>query len=292
MNRYNRQLHEDEQQKLAQMKRGRSAAEQQRLEDAPCYRVQCAAQMSDANPDKAAALASQQRGEKYLHEQLELESTGQFVRTGFEHANDIADRAGDALLQQAKSVGREVSHAGDQFVGLLKENNGKTAPSDANPLVQANNGTPPNTGASPVTPPLVICEPPVCTVVPGSPGARLPSNAMAAETKGPTGADERTDNHATNMGQPIIDGKIGGQLEGRGWTQQEVQAVVNEGPVGTTMDSRSSGKTPDGLPRNDPASVYGTKNGYVVVNDRTGEVVQVSGKNDPGWIPDSRIKWK
>lgn len=97
---------------------------------------------------------------------------------------------------------------------------------------------------------------------------------------------------ATNVGKVIIDGKIGGQLEARGWTQQEVQAVVNEGPVGTTMDNRSAGKTPDGLPRNDSASVYGSKSGYVVVNDRTGEVVQVSGKNDPGWIPDSRIKWK
>ncbi len=97
---------------------------------------------------------------------------------------------------------------------------------------------------------------------------------------------------ATNTGKVTIDGKIGGQLEARGWTQQEVQAVVNEGPVGTTMDNRSAGKTPDGLPRNDPASVYGSKNGYVVVNDPTGEVVQVSGKNDPGWIPDSRIQWK
>lgn len=97
---------------------------------------------------------------------------------------------------------------------------------------------------------------------------------------------------ATNVGKVVIDGKIGSQLEARGWTQQEVQAVVNEGPVGTTMDNRSAGKTPDGLPRNDSASVYGSKSGYVVVNDRTGEVVQVSGKNDPGWIPDSRIKWK
>lgn len=70
-----------------------------------------------------------------------------------------------------------------------------------------------------------------------------------------------------------------------------MQAVVNDGPVGTTMDNRSAGKTPDGLPRSDPASVYGSKSGYVVVNNRTGEVVQVSGKNDPGWIPDSRIKW-
>ncbi|MDR6473659.1 filamentous hemagglutinin [Burkholderia sp. OAS925] len=99
-------------------------------------------------------------------------------------------------------------------------------------------------------------------------------------------------NSATNKGGIIIDGKIGGQLGARGWTQQEVQAVVDEGPVGTTMDNRSAGKTPDGLPRNDSASVYGSKSGYVVVNDRTGEVVQVSGKNDPGWIPDSRIKWK
>ncbi|MBR8058571.1 hypothetical protein K6W17_27695 [Burkholderia dolosa] len=29
-----------------------------------------------------------------------------------------------------------------------------------------------------------------------------------------------------------------------------------------------------------------------MTNDRTGEVVQVSGKNDPERIPDSRIKWK
>ncbi|HDV6318942.1 hypothetical protein KTD18_07155 [Burkholderia multivorans] len=29
-----------------------------------------------------------------------------------------------------------------------------------------------------------------------------------------------------------------------------------------------------------------------MVNDRIGEVMQVSGKSDPGWIPDSRIKWK
>ncbi|WP_414058550.1 colicin E5-related ribonuclease [Pseudomonas sp. HR96] len=36
--------------------------------------------------------------------------------------------------------------------------------------------------------------------------------------------------------------------------------------------------------------MYCSKNGYDVVNDRIGEVVQISGKNDPGWIPDSRIQ--
>lgn len=76
-----------------------------------------------------------------------------------------------------------------------------------------------------------------------------------------------------------------------GWTLQDVREVVNSGAVGTTIDKWSSGKTPDGLPRNESASVYGSKSGYIVVNDRTGEVVQVSGKNDPSWIPDSRMKW-
>lgn len=89
-----------------------------------------------------------------------------------------------------------------------------------------------------------------------------------------------------------IDNKIAGQLDARGWTEQDARAVINQGAVGTTTDNRSASITPDGLPRSDSASVYGSKNGYVVVNDRTGEVVQVSGKNDPGWIPDSRIQWK
>ncbi|WP_240988334.1 colicin E5-related ribonuclease [Cupriavidus phytorum] len=76
------------------------------------------------------------------------------------------------------------------------------------------------------------------------------------------------------------------------WTVSDIKDVIAAGPAGSTTDNRSGAKTPDGVPRSDTASVYGSKSGYVVINDRTGEVVQVSGKNDPGWIPDSRIKWK
>ncbi|MCA8150841.1 hemagglutinin repeat-containing protein [Burkholderia contaminans] len=95
-----------------------------------------------------------------------------------------------------------------------------------------------------------------------------------------------------NIAGVIIDNKISGQLGPRGWTNQDVEAAIAAGPVGSTTDNRSATKTPDGKARNDTASVYGSKSGYIVVNDRTGEVVQVSGKNDPGWIPDSRINWK
>ncbi|WP_084069110.1 colicin E5-related ribonuclease [Paraburkholderia heleia] len=90
----------------------------------------------------------------------------------------------------------------------------------------------------------------------------------------------------------VIDDKIGKQLPERGWTEQDVQNAINNGPTGTAFDKRSASKTPDGLPRNDTATVYGSKDGYVVVNDRTGEVVQISDKTDPRWIADSRIQWK
>ncbi|WP_036254108.1 colicin E5-related ribonuclease [Methylobacter sp. BBA5.1] len=91
--------------------------------------------------------------------------------------------------------------------------------------------------------------------------------------------------------EPIFDDKIKDQLGERGWTEQDVKDLVNDEAAGTSADKRSPKKTPDGQGRNDTATVYGTKDGYVVVNDRTGEVVQVSDRNDPTWIPDGRINW-
>ncbi|MFJ2994832.1 colicin E5-related ribonuclease [Pandoraea sp. NPDC087047] len=177
-----------------------------------------------------------------------------------------------------------------QFLLAHRQQSGNQPPADANPLVQENDRTPPASGGAVVTPSVPVCTPGgACVITPpvvAGGGTGVPSNAILSSANDSGGRD------ATDTGKIIIDGKIGGQLEGRGWTQEEMQAVVNEGPVGTAMDNRSAGKTSDGLLRNDPASVYGSKSGYVVVNDRTGEVVQVSGKNDPGWVPDSRIKWK
>jgi len=80
-----------------------------------------------------------------------------------------------------------------------------------------------------------------------------------------------------------IDRKIAAQLNARGWTEHEIRAAVDRGPIGRSIDHTGS--------RTDSATVYGSKQGgYVVVNDRTGRVVQISDRNDAGWIPDSRIK--
>ena len=89
---------------------------------------------------------------------------------------------------------------------------------------------------------------------------------------------------------PVIDGKIKEDMEKRGWTEQEINDLVSGAPAGTSVDKRGAGKTPDGQPRNDTATVYGEPGSYVVVNDRTGEVVQVSDKNND-WVDDGRIKW-
>ncbi|WP_278488448.1 colicin E5-related ribonuclease, partial [Achromobacter insolitus] len=96
----------------------------------------------------------------------------------------------------------------------------------------------------------------------------------------------------TNTGAVTADKKIGQQLSARGWTLKDVQTIINEGVVGESLDKRSANKTPDRQPRDDSASVYGSRNGYIIVNNRTGEIVQVSDRNDPDWVVDGRIKWK
>ncbi len=89
-----------------------------------------------------------------------------------------------------------------------------------------------------------------------------------------------------------IDQKIRDQMPERGWTEDDIKNTVSNGATGTSFDKRSPKKTPpDYLGRNDPATVYGSPGKYVVVNERTGEVTQISDKTDPGWVDDSRIQW-
>ena len=82
------------------------------------------------------------------------------------------------------------------------------------------------------------------------------------------------------------------QMSARGWTEDEVTEMMQGKPTGISIDQRSSQSTPDGVARNDPATVYGTPSKYVIINDITNEVVQVSDKGDPNWVPDKRIVWK
>jgi filamentous hemagglutinin len=81
-----------------------------------------------------------------------------------------------------------------------------------------------------------------------------------------------------------IDDKIAAQLAARGWTEEEVRHAIAAPPIGTSTDHTGGNA--------EPATVYGARDsGYVVVNDRTRRVIQISDKTDPGWMADNRIDW-
>jgi hypothetical protein len=75
--------------------------------------------------------------------------------------------------------------------------------------------------------------------------------------------------------------KLSRQMDNRGWTKESVQDTVDN-----SYTTRKSTSKPTG----NSATVYYNKDGsYVVVDDVTGEIVQVSDANDPTWIPDDTI---
>ena len=83
---------------------------------------------------------------------------------------------------------------------------------------------------------------------------------------------------ATNVGP-----KIESQLNARGWTRELLdEAIRNPSRKVTTRDTRFM---PEGGQIDEPALAYYHKDGgYVVRNERTGDVVQVSNRNDEQWI--------
>jgi filamentous hemagglutinin len=202
------------------------------------------------------------------------------------------------LVEQAIGVppgttqGQSIGNLVDQFIGMVKSGAAaKTSESPTDLMAQgAANGINAVIGAKGGEPPAA------------SPGLVLVDSATGGAANAGIGMPGYVPQNATlNSGNqdsngkaqtPNIDNKIRAQLPERGWTTQDIQNAINDGPTGTASDKRSASKTPDGLPRNDTATVYGSKDGYVVVNDRTGEVVQISDRTDPGWIVDSRIQWK
>lgn len=81
-----------------------------------------------------------------------------------------------------------------------------------------------------------------------------------------------------------IEPKIADQMGKRGWTESSIQSVIDK-PIKTVVTKDTRFDTVSGSRLNDPATGYIAKDGsYVVRNDRTGAIVQVSNKNDPGWV--------
>ena len=76
--------------------------------------------------------------------------------------------------------------------------------------------------------------------------------------------------------------KIERQMGRRGWSQEDVAGTISK-PF-DTKSLRDTRHLPDGTQMDDAATAYIREDGsYVIRNDKTGDVVQVSNRNDPNW---------
>ncbi len=109
--------------------------------------------------------------------------------------------------------------------------------------------------------------------------SELSSVSRIAPEGGPRPSGRRT----RSGGKHWFDSKVEGQLGKRGWTKADVDDALQN--PSRTVETRDIRYVPDGGGRLDePATgYYSQRGGYVVRNDRTGEIIQVSNRNKPGW---------
>ncbi len=90
---------------------------------------------------------------------------------------------------------------------------------------------------------------------------------------------------AIGIGKIVSYGKkIEKQLGKRGWTKGQVEGTISN--PHRTVSTRDTRNLPGGGKMNDPATAYVNKDGsYVIRNDRTGDIVQVSSRKDTNWKP-------
>ncbi len=75
--------------------------------------------------------------------------------------------------------------------------------------------------------------------------------------------------------------KIAKQMGGRGWTKELIHGAVNSPLTTRVATNRATGNA---------ATAFFTKEGgYVVRDNVTGQIIQVSNRLDPKWIPDATI---
>ena len=72
------------------------------------------------------------------------------------------------------------------------------------------------------------------------------------------------------------------KLMGGGWTQSLVDDTIDNPVASRPCLNKATGQ--------DATAYFRSDGSYVVRDNATGEIIQVSNRNDPGWIPDSAIQ--
>ncbi|MEQ8754545.1 MAG: colicin E5-related ribonuclease [Coleofasciculus sp. G1-WW12-02] len=88
---------------------------------------------------------------------------------------------------------------------------------------------------------------------------------------------------SNNEFNPKISIKIEKQLSKRGWTLESVMETINKPAY--TKPTRDERHRSDATQANDPATAYyRNDDNYVICNDITGDIVQISNTFDLEWI--------
>ena len=79
-----------------------------------------------------------------------------------------------------------------------------------------------------------------------------------------------------------ISDKISRQMGKRGWAVGDIEETINSPHTTRSAVNKAN---------DNPATAFFNKDGsYVVRDNKTGNVIQISNKNDPNWVPDPTIK--
>jgi hypothetical protein len=82
--------------------------------------------------------------------------------------------------------------------------------------------------------------------------------------------------------ESVLDAKIQAQLEKRGWSVEDVQTTVNKPHTTSLATNKATGA--------DATAYFNEDGSYVVRDNATGQIIQVSNRNDPAWVPDPSIR--
>ncbi|MBC1613021.1 hypothetical protein HB937_06570 [Listeria welshimeri] len=75
--------------------------------------------------------------------------------------------------------------------------------------------------------------------------------------------------------------KVNNQMKKRGWSEESVKSVVDHPHTTRKSVNKATG--------NDATVFYDKDGSYVIIDDKTKEIVQISDKFDKNWVPDAGI---
>jgi hypothetical protein len=102
-----------------------------------------------------------------------------------------------------------------------------------------------------------------------------------SDSGGKTGNADPNNNLPKEKNSINISQNISNQMEKRGWTKESIQNTVDDPYTTRAAMNKANGN---------PATAYYNEDGsYVVTDDVTNDVVQISDQFDTNWIPDDTI---